>query len=752
MGVLVFLVCFLLCAGSAAAAPGERDEGFGDKGAVRLEVDPAGQNLEDRIETDSAGRFVVLTTSDTGGSRLLRFLPDGTLDGSFGSGGSIAAPEGTWHDLALRPDGGIVLAGSRGQDLAVAGLSADGQPDGAFGEGGIVAVHVEPDLELGKEQEVKESYERIAFDPAGDIVLVGHVEICAKPPEAHCSQYGSVLARYTPAGDADRGFGGDGLVFFNPRLHKLGYFGVGDLSALAPQPDGTILAGGNLGPYLLVARFIADGALDSSFSGDGVLRSRYDTAISEGEVVYPGAARAVLVQRSGRIVVVGREVLIGLQPDGELDPSFAPRNTGGLGAIPNEYTTLDRFIPTEAALDAGDRILLAGQAGGRTAVSRFYPDGAHDPRFGGDGLASVNLSRTWLESGDSEEGATDLTLAPDGAPTLTGYAYLGKNARPALARFTGGDGHRFRCHGKLAMVQGTPGDDRLQAIGPVVALGGDDEISSLGTVCAGPGADEVRAWGAIYGGPGDDRIDGGEGRPAYGGPGDDVLLPGEDYEGRNVYFGGPGSDILGGGHGPDRLFGGPGDDRLFGGPGRDRLVGGPGADREEGAGGGGVKSVYEAIEGDEFRLRLTVRRGKVSSVALHARLRCNLGGRTDSWFYPYHLNAKIHPNGRFRFSSKHETSDGWRETVLTGRVSREKIVGFYAFREGSASELCRTGTREHPRIDFIARRGSCISPPVQVGLRRQAAAGCAISGTAKGASAAATSSSISRRAAIRSAP
>lgn len=701
----MFLVCFLFCAGSAVAAPGEQDMGFGDNGIVRLEADPAASNVEDRIETDATGRYVVLATADTGAGRLLRFLPDGTLDGSFGSGGSLAAPEGTWHDLALRPGGGIVLAGGRGDDLAVAGLTADGDLDRSFGEGGFVAVHVEPDLELGEDEEVKEAFERIAFDPAGQIVVVGDVEICRKPPEATCSQYGSALARYTPAGDADPGFDGDGLVFFNPKVHKFGYFGVGDLSAVAPQPNGTILAGGNLGPFLLVARFAADGALDPSFSGDGVLRSQYDAAIDKGEVIYPGAARAVLVQRSGRIIVVGREVLIGLQPDGELDPSFAPRHTGGLAPIDNEYNSDVRPVPTEAALDAEDRLVLVGQSGSRIVVARFYPDGAHDPRFGGDSFADVNLSDTHLETGDSEEVATDLTLAPDGAPTLAGYAYTGTYAGPALARFTGGDGRRFRCHGKLAVVQGTPGDDRIRAGGPVVAFGGDDEISSSGVICAGGGGDEVLGGGLIYGGAGDDRIDGNEWKPAYGGPGDDVILPGEDYEGRNVFFGGRGDDVLGGGRGPDRLFGGPGSDRLFGGRGRDRLVGGPGADKEQGAGGGGVKTIYEGGAEDRLSIRLTVRRNRVSGVALHVRLRCSNGERSDSWLYTNQLNARIHSDGGFRYTSSNESSEGWSETVLTGRVSREKIVGAYTHRDTSGDGLCRTGTREHPEVRFVARRG-----------------------------------------------
>src|SRR4051812_20225672 len=75
--VLAFLICFLLCAGSAVAAPGERDPSFGQGGIVRLAADPAAQNVEDRVEIDGAGRYLVLATGDDGSSRLLRFLPNG---------------------------------------------------------------------------------------------------------------------------------------------------------------------------------------------------------------------------------------------------------------------------------------------------------------------------------------------------------------------------------------------------------------------------------------------------------------------------------------------------------------------------------------------------------------------------------------------------------------------------------------------------------------------------------------------------
>jgi uncharacterized delta-60 repeat protein len=708
--VLVFLVCFLLCAGTAVAAPGERDVGFGQRGIVRLAVDPTARNVEDRVEVDGAGRYVVLATDGTGGSRLLRLLPDGAVDASFGSGGSIAAPEGIWHDLAMRPDGRIVLAGSRGTDFAIAGLTAEGRLDPAFGAGGVATAHVQPNGPLAADRRIEEGFERVRLDSAGGVVAVGDAEACREDseaePESRCFHEGSAVARFTAAGSPDPSFGG-GIVFFDPLIDGGGRYGVGDLSSLALQPDGKVLAGGSIGDDLLVVRLTAAGALDTSFSGNGLARSGADTAISEGEVFNEGEAQAVLVQRSGRIIAVGGEVMVGFRPDGAEDPSFGPGGAKAVAAVANDYTSNLEFEPVEAALDAEDRILLAGEAGYLTAVSRFYPNGAFDPRYAGDGLAHVNLSRAHIDSSTPAELATDLVLAPNGAATTVGFAYAGKRARLALARFTGGDGHRARCHGKLAAVQGTPGNDRLHAFGPIVGFGGDDEIdSSWGPVCAGSGDDEVQGGtvGAIYGGLGDDRIVGNEADPAYGGPGNDVILAHKGYEGRNVYFGGPGDDLLTGGRGPDRLYGGPGPDRLFGGPGADRLSGGPGLDVEAGAGGGGVKTVYGARGDDGFHIRLVVRGTRISGVHLHVRLHCNDGDVYDSWWNTNRLDAKIHPDGRFRYTDSLDTSEGWSESVLAGRVTRERIVARYAEKENSDS-YCRTGSRKHPEIRFVARRG-----------------------------------------------
>src|SRR6201991_3586028 len=113
-----------------------------------------------------------------------------------------------------------------------------------------------------------------------------------------------------------------------------------------------------------------------------------------------------------------------------------------------------------------------------------------------------------------------------------------------------------RCHGRLATIVGTSGDDILH-----------------GT----PGRD------VIWGGPGNDTI--------YASLGNDLVC------------GGAGDDVIHGGRGNDEVFGGRGADRVFGDLGDDKVSGGPG-NYDDVAGGLGIDTVnggpgdYDLVHGD----------------------------------------------------------------------------------------------------------------------------------------------------------
>ena len=68
---------------------------------------------------------------------IVRFEPNGDVDTSFGSSGEVTPARGVANDVAVQPDGKIVVAGDIFPDSAfVARFNTDGTPDTSFQGGG----------------------------------------------------------------------------------------------------------------------------------------------------------------------------------------------------------------------------------------------------------------------------------------------------------------------------------------------------------------------------------------------------------------------------------------------------------------------------------------------------------------------------------------------------------------------------------------------------------------------------------------
>ncbi len=125
---------------------GSLDTTFGNGGQVNL-----GLSLGNFFSADFAlpadGMIVVLwepgfvAAGVSNPSTLARYHPNGTLDPSFGAGGTVSVnfggAGGSAARLALQPDGKVVVAGSAG-DFALARYHPDGSLDSTFGVGGNV--------------------------------------------------------------------------------------------------------------------------------------------------------------------------------------------------------------------------------------------------------------------------------------------------------------------------------------------------------------------------------------------------------------------------------------------------------------------------------------------------------------------------------------------------------------------------------------------------------------------------------------
>jgi uncharacterized delta-60 repeat protein len=292
--------------------------------------------------------------------------------------------------------------------LVLSGLPAAGAPgdlDTSYGADGKAVIDL-----LGVDDD--ESIAEAVIDAEGRLVVTGTINMAE-----------GFVARLLSDGTIDETFGVDGIAT-SPA-------GVTSFVGIDIQADGKLVAVGGTGNDIAIVRYDADGALDTSFGGDG----RADLDVS---VDFP---RDVAVQPSGRITVLGQtstangENLVANFTDaGDPDLGFSP--TGWVtfeSGVATEDPMALAFGPSDAAL--GSSIYVAGSrtaAGNSDAfLARLANNGMLDNTFGGgDGYVLIDLSPGIADS------AADLVVDRDGKVVIVGNTASGTDRDVLAARFT----------------------------------------------------------------------------------------------------------------------------------------------------------------------------------------------------------------------------------------------------------------------------------------------------------------------------
>jgi uncharacterized delta-60 repeat protein len=126
------------------------------------------------VAIQSDGRIIAAGfsyNSSNGDTTLVRYNTNGTLDTSFNGTGKVITPISNSGDVAtgvaIQSDGKIIAAGysySNGYNFALARYNTDGSLDTSFGEGGTIS------HDLGSDNDFAQA---IALQPNGRIVLAG---------------------------------------------------------------------------------------------------------------------------------------------------------------------------------------------------------------------------------------------------------------------------------------------------------------------------------------------------------------------------------------------------------------------------------------------------------------------------------------------------------------------------------------------------------------------------------------------------
>ena len=209
------------------------------------------------------GRVVVVSKTPGAGGAMaaVRVSQDGTLDASFGSGGTvelIPGVAGSAAAVALQGDGKILVGGSvagagSDVDMALVRLNANGTLDTSFAQGGKLVTPIGV---------TSESIAHLLVQADGKILALANVN--RDPSTAAGAKI--VLFRFNADGSADTSFGHQGASTLS--LHGIADFGSG----LMLVGDKIIVTGysnndtGIQATTSIVARFTADGKLDPSFA------------------------------------------------------------------------------------------------------------------------------------------------------------------------------------------------------------------------------------------------------------------------------------------------------------------------------------------------------------------------------------------------------------------------------------------------------------------------------------------------------
>jgi uncharacterized delta-60 repeat protein len=368
-----------------------------------------------------------------------RLMAAGDFDPSFSGDGqftfNLTGDPFEVTDTAIDADGRTILAGNKGQTIAVARLNPDGTPDPSFGSGGLflstlqgdvssVAVQGDYKIVLGVNHAIVLDMQvrRLlangsGFDPTfganglatltdrwddsyvtdvmvqrdGKILVAGAVD-----NGTLFAAYDVAVVRYNADGLVDMPFGGgDGVSehgfgsdFEQVESLTIDYNGnpstnpmYGSIVAAVSSLDQT--------DRFRVLRLRPDGTPDPTFDGDGLLTSvNLSTAVHErisGVVVQPGG-KIVASGSAGAADPTFQDFLVArYNANGSLDTAFGLAS----GVTQQSIGATDTAGPITTGYLGG--LLVAGTVDGKLAVMALRDNGQLDTRFSGDGIVTTQI-------------------------------------------------------------------------------------------------------------------------------------------------------------------------------------------------------------------------------------------------------------------------------------------------------------------------------------------------------------------------
>lgn len=275
-------------------ANGTVDSAFGDNGIKVIPVTLAGTDGAFALLVLNDGKILLGGRAGTSPAApaLVRLLPDGTPDASFGTGGIVVIGglgffSYIW-DMKLQADGKIVadLARLDGTPIpfTVLRLNADGSKDNSYGNNGLVQVAFDSHV----------ASNRMAMQPDNKVIIAGGYQ-----DPLHTERQRIALMRLNSDGSLDATFGAAGKV-----VTGVSFSVNAGVAPLVQPVDGKILAAamvrhsssGRLN--FLTLRYLPDGSPDMEWGSAGYIEDSF--ALNKNHF-----ATNIFYTAAGKVLVAG---------------------------------------------------------------------------------------------------------------------------------------------------------------------------------------------------------------------------------------------------------------------------------------------------------------------------------------------------------------------------------------------------------------------------------------------------------------
>jgi len=346
------------------------------------------------------------TTNFTTDFVVTKVSSTGVLDNDFGNQGYASVDFSLGLEdlksIAVQADGKILVAGTtklnNNTSGAVSRLNANGSVDASFGTNGYLKFHATGTTTFT-------SIEKILILPDGKFLIGGYF--------LQGNVYRGFLQKYLSNGTLDSVFGTSGQVTINFAAASASSY----IYDILLEADGKItLYGQNYATRFIVgiARLTSSGALDTGFSGDGVLTYSFTTIqnyttrifkLGDGKYVISGYANATGVNYKVYTARFG--------PTGILDNTYG---TNGIGTHSANSSYTSGF---GAVLLSDESLIITGEAYFdniyHAVAYKVSPAGSLEIGFGTNGFARINSG--------TNSGFGNSVLASGGSIYITGAIY-----------------------------------------------------------------------------------------------------------------------------------------------------------------------------------------------------------------------------------------------------------------------------------------------------------------------------------------